>query len=93
MRELFEKAPVLILDEATSALDSETEKDIQKALESLINQKDKTVLAVAHRLSTLKNMDRIVVLDEGRIVEEGTHSQLMQKQNSRYHHLWQLQAL
>ena len=65
------------MDEATSALDTETEKSIQDAIEELA--KDRTVVAIAHRLSTLRNATRLVVLDKGRVAEEGTHEELMEK--------------
>ncbi|MFY0693025.1 MAG: ABC transporter ATP-binding protein [Paracoccaceae bacterium] len=74
-RAMLKDAPILILDEATSALDSEVEASIQLALEHAM--KDKTVIAIAHRLSTIARMDRIVVLDQGRIVEQGTHADLL----------------
>lgn len=74
-RAILKDAPILVLDEATSALDSEVEASIQAALESIMD--GKTVIAIAHRLSTLARMDRIVVLDAGRIVEEGTHDALL----------------
>ena len=74
-RASLKDAPILILDEATSALDSEVEAEIQDALATVME--GKTVLAIAHRLSTLANMDRIIVMDQGQIVEEGTHRQLM----------------
>ncbi len=74
-RAILKDAPILILDEATSALDSEVEAHIQHALERVMH--GKTVLAIAHRLSTLSSMDRIVVLDQGRIVEAGTHEDLL----------------
>lgn len=74
-RAILKDAPILVLDEATSALDSEVEASIQAALESVMH--GKTVIAIAHRLSTLARMDRIVVLDQGRIVEEGTHNALL----------------
>ena len=74
-RAILKDAPILVLDEATSALDSEVEASIQTALENIMG--DKTVIAIAHRLSTLSQMDRIVVLDGGRIVEEGTHEALL----------------
>lgn len=74
-RALLKDAPILILDEATSALDTESEREVQKALENLM--KNRTTIVIAHRLSTIKNADRIVVLKDGQIVEEGTHEQLI----------------
>lgn len=74
-RAILKNSPILVLDEATSALDSEAEKYIQKAMKNLM--KKKTVIAIAHRLSTLKEMDRIIVLDKGRIVEEGKIEELL----------------
>jgi ATP-binding cassette subfamily B protein len=74
-RAILKDAPILVLDEATSALDSEVEASIQTALERVMV--GKTVLAVAHRLSTISQMDRIVVLDRGRIIEQGTHDDLL----------------
>ncbi|MGR5133510.1 lipid A ABC transporter ATP-binding protein/permease MsbA [Vibrio alfacsensis] len=76
-RALLRDAPVLILDEATSALDTESERAIQAALDEL--QKDKTVLVIAHRLSTIEKADEILVVDEGAIVERGTHADLIEK--------------
>ena len=76
-RAILKDAPILVLDEATSALDSGVEAEIQAALETVME--GKTVLAIAHRLSTLARMDRIIVLDAGRIVEEGTHTELLRK--------------
>jgi ATP-binding cassette subfamily B protein len=86
-RAILKNAPILILDEATSALDSVTEKLIQDALNVLIEDKGKTVITIAHRLSTLKHMDRILVLDKGIIVEEGKHSELIHKPDSLYKRL------
>ncbi len=74
-RAILRDAPLLVLDEATSALDAESEAAVQEALDRLV--RDRTVLAIAHRLSTVRDADHIVVLDEGRVVEEGTHEALM----------------
>ena len=76
-RAIYKNAPILILDEATSALDSHSEKKVQEAIEHL--QKDRTALIIAHRLSTIENADRIVVLQQGKIVEEGNHQSLLAK--------------
>ena len=88
-RAILKDAPILVLDEATSALDSEVEASIQAALENIMG--DKTVIAIAHRLSTLARMDRIVVLDEGRVVEEGTHDALL-AQGGLYARYWNRQS-
>jgi ATP-binding cassette, subfamily B, bacterial MsbA len=74
-RALLKDAPMLILDEATSALDTESERAIQNALEELMA--NRTTLVIAHRLSTIENADLIVVMDEGRLVESGTHAELI----------------
>lgn len=92
-RAILKDAPILILDEATSSLDSQTEADIQESLNFFISDRKKTVIAVAHRLSTLKHMDRIVVLDKGRIVEEGSHESLISNPTSLYKKLWDLQEI
>ncbi|POF52133.1 ATP-binding cassette domain-containing protein, partial [Vibrio vulnificus] len=76
-RALLRDAPVLILDEATSALDTESERAIQSALDEL--QKNKTVLVIAHRLSTIEKADQILVIDDGAVVERGSHSELIEK--------------
>jgi subfamily B ATP-binding cassette protein MsbA len=87
-RALLKNAPVLILDEATSSLDSDSETEVQKALEELM--KGRTVFVIAHRLSTIRNAHRIVVLSDGQIVEEGTHEALMAL-NGEYRRLYDLQ--
>lgn len=88
-RVLLKDAPILILDEATSALDSEVEAAIQESLNQLME--GKTVIAIAHRLSTIAQMDRLVVLEAGRIIEQGTHQQLL-AQGGVYAHLWARQT-
>ena len=88
-RAMLQDKPLLILDEATSALDSENEALVQQSLENLWD--DRTVISIAHRLSTLKKMDRIVVFDAGRIVEEGSMSDLL-KQKGRFYELWNHQV-
>jgi len=88
-RAILVDAPILILDEATSSLDSVTEKYIQDSLEKLMQ--NKTTIVIAHRLSTLSRMDRILVFDKGKIVEEGTHSALM-RQNGLYARMWNMQV-
>ena len=74
-RALLKDAPVLILDEATSSLDTESERHIQAAVDALV--RNRTTLVIAHRLSTVEQADAIVVIDEGRIIEDGTHAQLL----------------
>ena len=86
---LLKDAPILILDEATSALDSEVEAAIQEQLYNLM--KGKTVIAIAHRLSTIAQMDRLIVIDEGRVVEQGTHEQLLAS-GGQYAKLWERQS-
>jgi ATP-binding cassette, subfamily B, multidrug efflux pump len=88
-RVVLKNAPILVLDEATSALDSEVEAAIQEQLESLMQ--GKTVIAIAHRLSTIAKMDRLVVMDEGKILEQGTHAQLIAL-NGLYASLWHRQS-
>jgi len=88
-RAILKNAPILILDEATSSLDSNSELLIQDALEILM--KGKTVIVIAHRLSTIRKMNRIVVIDNGKITEQGTHEELLNK-NGLYAKLWSLQS-
>ena len=88
-RAILKDAPILLLDEATSALDSVTERGIQDSLEALM--RDKTVVVIAHRLSTLAHLDRIVVFHEGRIVEDGPHGELLSR-GGHYARLWSMQA-
>ncbi len=88
-RAILKNAPILVLDEATSALDSESEKLIQASLETLM--KGRTSIVIAHRLSTIAKLDRIIVLDDGKIVEDGTHTELL-NQNGTYAMLWKHQS-
>ena len=87
-RALLKDPPILILDEATSSLDTESEKYVQEAIDNLM--KDRTVLVIAHRLSTIVNVDRIIVLDNGKIVESGTHTELLDK-SGIYKNLYDIQ--
>jgi subfamily B ATP-binding cassette protein MsbA len=87
-RAILKNAPLLILDEATSFLDTESEAMVQKALENLMQ--NRTALIIAHRLSTIKRADKIAVVSEGKIVEEGTHAELLKK-GGVYRHLYDMQ--
>lgn len=88
-RAILKKAPILVLDEATSALDSVTESLIQDSLAHLMQ--DRTTIIIAHRLSTLSAMDRILVFAKGKIIEDGTHEELLEKQG-HYYQMWQMQS-
>lgn len=88
-RAFIKNAPIVILDEATSALDNKSEAVVQKAIENLM--KDRTVFVIAHRLSTVQNADKIVVINDGHIVESGTHQELLQKENGAYRALYNAQ--
>lgn len=89
-RAILKNAPILVLDEATSSLDSESEFLIQDALKNLM--RSRTTIVIAHRLSTIMQMDRIVVIDGGRILEEGKHEELLKVQQGTYQRLWNIQA-
>lgn len=88
-RAILKNAPILIMDEATSSLDSESEHLIQEALDTLME--GKTVIVIAHRLSTVLKMDRILVIEKGRVAADGTHEELL-KEQGLYHKLWNIQA-
>jgi ATP-binding cassette subfamily B protein len=88
-RAFYRDAPILILDEPTSAIDAKAEYEIFEKVQNL--QKDKTVIIISHRFSTVRNADRILVLNEGKIIEEGNHKQLM-KLKGVYEELFSLQA-
>ena len=88
-RAMIKDAPIVVLDEATSALDNKSEQIVQKALDNLT--KDKTVFVIAHRLSTIFNADKIVVLEDGNVVEIGTHNELLKAENGRYRALYNMQ--
>lgn len=89
-RAILKNAPILVLDEATSSLDSESERYIQDALRGLM--KGRTTIVIAHRLSTIMQMDRIIVLDGGKIIEEGKHKELLKAKKGLYQKLWHIQA-
>lgn len=88
-RALIKNSPIVVLDEATSALDNESEAIVQKALDNLMA--NRTVFVIAHRLSTIHNADRIAVLNEGNLVELGSHDELIKKEDGRYKHLYEMQ--
>lgn len=88
-RAMLKDAPIVILDEATSALDNKSEAIVQKALDNLMQ--NKTVFVIAHRLSTIQNADRVAVINEGELVELGTHNELMKIENGKYKHLYEMQ--
>jgi ATP-binding cassette subfamily B protein len=89
-RAILKNAPILVLDEATSSLDSRSEMLIQDALNNLME--GRTTIVIAHRLSTIQKMDRIIVIDDGEIIEQGSHRELLENENSLYKKLWELQA-
>jgi ATP-binding cassette subfamily B protein len=89
-RAILKNAAILILDEATSNLDASTEYLIQASISNLIKNRKTTVISISHKLYNVKTMDRIIFLDKGKIIEEGTHSELMKKQNGHYKKLWEM---
>ena len=89
-RAILADTPILIMDEATSSLDSLSEYYIQRALDNLME--GRTCITIAHRLSTIKDVDRILVFDKGRIIEQGSHNELIERENSHYKKLWDMQA-
>jgi ATP-binding cassette subfamily B protein len=88
-RAVLKNAPIFFLDEATSSLDSVTERAIQDAIEQLL--RGRTSVVIAHRLSTIAHLDRIVVFDAGKVVEDGTHAELLAR-NGHYARMWRMQA-
>lgn len=90
-RAILKHAKILILDEATSSLDSETEHEIQNAIQNILKDSDTTVIAIAHRLSTIKHMDRIIVMEQGRIVEDGPFEELLKPPHQKFKALWNQQ--
>jgi ATP-binding cassette subfamily B protein len=91
-RAILKNAPILILDEATSSLDSETESQIQSSINNMLETQNITVIAIAHRLSTIKHMDRIIVMDGGKIIEDGSFEELVEKDEGRFKEMWNHQV-
>lgn len=91
-RAILKNAPILILDEATSSLDSHTEMEIQKSINTMLDTNKATVIAIAHRLSTIKHLDRIVVIEDGKIVEDGSFTDLLAIPNGKFKELWDHQV-
>ncbi len=90
-RAFLKDAPIVVLDEPSSALDAKTEHALQKSFDELV--KDRTAIIIAHRLATVHKADKIIVFDQGRVVEEGRHEELIQKENGVYRKLYELQKL
>ena len=91
-RAILKNAPVLILDEATSSLDSQTEQEIQKSINTMLEENSATVIAIAHRLSTIKHLDRIIVMEGGKIIEDGSFAALLTIPNGKFRELWNHQV-
>ena len=92
VRAFLKKSPIILLDEATSALDILTEESIHEALKELYSEIQPTVITISHRLYSVKNMDRIIILENGNITEEGTHEELLKNPESKYSQLWNIQC-
>ena len=92
VRAFLKKSPIILLDEATSALDILTEESIHEALKELYSEIHPTVITISHRLYSVKNMDRIIILENGNIAEEGTHEELLKNPESKYSQLWNIQC-
>ena len=92
VRAFLKKSPIILLDEATSALDILTEESIHEALKELYSEIQPTVITISHRLYSVKNMDRIIILENGNIVEDGTHDELLKNPESKYSQLWNIQC-
>ena len=92
VRAFLKKSPIILLDEATSALDILTEESIHEALKELYSEIHSTVITISHRLYSVKNMDRIIILENGNIVEDGTHDELLKNPESKYSQLWNIQC-
>ena len=88
----MKKSPIILLDEATSALDILTEESIHEALKELYSEIHPTVITISHRLYSVKNMDRIIILENGNITEDGTHEELLKNPESKYSQLWNIQC-
>jgi len=91
-RAILKNAPIVVLDEATSSLDTATEQEIQQSIHDMLEKTHTTVIAIAHRLSTIQHMDRIVVMDAGRVIEDGTFDALMSKEGGYFRGLWENQV-
>jgi len=91
-RAILKNAPIIVLDEATSSLDTQTEQDIQYSINEMLESNHTTVIAVAHRLSTIRHLDRIIVMDAGKIIEDGTFAKLMSIENGYFKKLWETQV-